>query len=153
MPDPATDTDPRSWAYDSDAYCYGREDGAREAAVRLAGPMPTVWRAKLLPDGDGYCFLFDGEDGATGRVDVVLGEVIAIDPLSTEGLAELDATLAMLGWLRALLRGCETIPAGPAQVAEARALLAKATGIPAGPAEVAEARALLTKSTGLGGGA
>lgn len=129
MPDPATDTDPRSWAYDTDAYCYGREDGAREAAVRLAGPLPTGWRATLLRDGDGWRFMFDGECEETCQVDVVLVACISIEALFTEGLAELDATLVMLGWLRALLRGCETIPRGPAQVAEARALLAKATGI------------------------
>lgn len=129
------DTDRRAWAHDTDAYTIGREDGAREAAVRLAGPLPTGWRAKLLPEADGYCFIFvgkGGEDEATGGVDVVLGEVVAIDPLPTEGLVELTATLAMLGWLRALLRGCETIPAGPAQVAEARALIAKATGLGGG---------------------
>lgn len=127
---------------DTDAYTIGREDGAREAAVRLAGPLPTGWRATLLPHGDGYRFVFDGpaeesrqaafRTSATGMVEVVLVEVIAIDPLSTEGLAELDATWMLLGWLKALLLGCETIPAGPAQVAEARALLTKATGLGGG---------------------
>lgn len=136
MPDPATtDTDRRAWAYDTDAYTIGREDGAREAAVRLAGPLPTGWRAVLLTHGDGYCFLFEGEGEAyeaTGRVNVVLAEVIAVDPLATEGLAELDATWMLLGWLKALLLGCEAIPRGPAQVAEARALIAKATGLGGG---------------------
>lgn len=133
MPDPATtDTDPRAWAYDTDAYAIGREDGAREAAVRLAGPLPTGWRATLLPDGDGWRFMFDGERDETSQVEVVLVWTISISPLFTEGLAELDATLAMLGWLRALLRGCETIPAGPARVAEARTLIAKATGLGGG---------------------
>lgn len=133
MPDPATtDTDPRAWAYDTDAYSIGREDGAREAAVRLAGPLPTGWRATLLTDRDGWRFMFDGEGEETCRVDVVLFANIAIDPLFTEGLAELDATWMLLGWLKALLLGCETIPAGPAQVAEARALIAKATGLGGG---------------------
>lgn len=130
MPDPATtDTDRRAWAHDTDAYSIGHQDGSREAAVRLAGPLPAGWRATLLPDGDGYVFLFAGEGEETGRVEVVLDAVISVSPLFTEGLDELDATLAMLGWLRALLRGCETIPAGPAQVAEAHALITKAINL------------------------